>query len=252
MSKGKMEKLHSRQEEKRKDYSLEGDQIRLKKSRLGLSSYSNSPIQKHESFPIMLLRLKGVAIDPCNPRTSAGSVKQSWSLILKARKILFLRNTEFPWVSSRPHFSFNKRNLHQFLRGTPTDTSDSASKKENEQSFTGLSSKQCSFASSVPCLLSRADSIESSNQPILRNPSLLAFDDSVSSSNSSRTEKPKRLNLQTCRRSIRLLNFIADQKQKYSREVTGKGRPNSCLCVSPGSPECIKCARKGSGWVLLS
>ncbi|KAF8397336.1 hypothetical protein HHK36_016249 [Tetracentron sinense] len=131
----------------------------------------------------------------------------------------------------------------------------------------------------------------SPTKPILRDSPLLIFDDSVNSLNPSSTEKPKQLNLQTSRKSIRLLNFIGDYLPRmaipvgprfqadvpdwtdpfnnenpydcdgdsdYSKwlgtqiwpieggrtwtieKVIGKGRPDSCSCVSPSSVECIK------------
>ncbi|KAF8396884.1 hypothetical protein HHK36_018519 [Tetracentron sinense] len=322
-----------------------GDHIRTKK----LYIDSNYLSQKHESLPDMLLWLKEVAIDPCNPRASRGSVQQSWGLILQVRKVLLLGNDEFPR---------KKRKLQQFLREKSTATSELTSEKSYQKSFTGLSRRKSYSSSSMTRLPNCADSMEILIQPILRNPCslvrlwnfgeslpekqlstegypscqddtldwtsppneefpllidsdesvngsnplspakqilrnppLIKFDDSVDSSNPSSTKKPKQLNLQTSRRSIKLLNSIGDYRPRMAipvgplfqadvpdwiglsdkgnpygsngdsdnpkwlgsriwpvegecietnGELVGKGRPDSCSCVSPGSVECIK------------
>ncbi|KAF8388533.1 hypothetical protein HHK36_027208 [Tetracentron sinense] len=334
-------------EERKHEVSpLKRDHIRIKKPGLGSNAGSNSLRQKHDqSLLDMLLWLKEVATDPCNPRLSPGAVRQSRGQILKLRKVLLPSNAEFP---------SKKRKLQQFLCGKSSDISELTSEKSYQQSFTGLSKGQSSSASSRACLHNHADSIRSLDQTILHNPRssfrflnfgdnfqgnqvstdpsfqddaldwtnppnddfplsidsdesvngsnpssptktilrdslLLIFDDSVNSVNPSSTEKPKQLNLQTSRKSIRLLNFIGDYLPRmaipvgprfqadvpdwtdpcnnenpydcdsdYSKwlgtqiwpieggrtrtieRVIGKGKPDSCSCVSPRSVECIK------------
>lgn len=57
---------------------------------------SSSLCIKDEFFSDMLLWLRRAALDPCNHKQSSDNVRRRQ--ILKARELLFLSNTEFPWV----------------------------------------------------------------------------------------------------------------------------------------------------------
>ncbi|XP_010256665.1 PREDICTED: uncharacterized protein LOC104597002 [Nelumbo nucifera] len=119
---------------------------------------STTPGWKNESFEDKLLQLRTVAIDPSNPKSSFGSVQQSWTLTV--RKVLFLNSSFLPWKRRKVHF----------VQESSTITCDLNKVESNEQSSIGPS-RQGSFGSSTPCIINSADSIESYSRRMVHNSS---------------------------------------------------------------------------------
>ncbi|KAL2509886.1 uncharacterized protein Fot_33533 [Forsythia ovata] len=106
------------------------------------------------SEPEMLVRLKGLALDPCKQEFSRNKIQSLWNQILRLRKVMVLSDSEIPW---------RKRKLQEFVKDELRTTPGCV---VPNQIGVKLSRGQLSHASSVSCVLNSVHSTETFDERI--------------------------------------------------------------------------------------
>ncbi|KAK6152510.1 hypothetical protein DH2020_015145 [Rehmannia glutinosa] len=213
----------------------------------------------------MIARLKGLALDPCKPQFTKDYIEPVRNQILRIRKIMVLNDSNIPW---------KKRKLEQFVKDklrAPSGFSvpeqrnglDSVdSPKYHYKRTTSFMDDIIHWNSSNALSLEINNTIPYSSSPTLDGPSIRLWN--IIANHLQRKAIPIGPRFQVdvpewsspvntnilidtynrCPENSKWLGTRIWPIEKGNTETTqqtiGKGRPDSCCCVSPGSVDCIR------------
>ncbi|XP_031101657.1 AT-rich interactive domain-containing protein 2-like isoform X2 [Ipomoea triloba] len=203
----------------------------------------------------MLVQLRRIALDPCDPEVTLKNVGSLFSQTLRVREVLSLSQTDCPR---------RKRKLQQYVKEKLRSAPKLALEAFDQESEGKKSRKQLTHMSSVSSLLGSVKSTRSSQQkPISTShstKSLLTFEDSFQERTMVVPVGP-RFQAEVPEWTVPLGNVRADSADgdsddsrwlgtrvwpveiddtKLSTRSIGKGREESCNCQAPGSVDCVR------------